>query len=80
MNFLMYITSKAPFTNRKRRKLAGDKMSSVSSKKSHADESERILEIKKKIQDEKYLDGAIYRIAMILSRKLMEEDEVFERK
>ena len=55
-------------------------MSSVSSKKSHADESERILEIKKKIQDEKYLDGAIYRIAMILSRKLMEEDEVSERK
>ena len=55
-------------------------MSSVRLKKSEIDESEKILEIKRKIQDEKYLDGAIYRIAMILSRKLMEEEEVYERK
>lgn len=38
-----------------------------------------ILEIREKIRDEKYMDGAIYRIAMILSRKLI-EDEEFERK
>ena len=40
--------------------------------------SSYILEVRKKIQDEKYLDGAIQRIAMILSRKLIEDNE-FER-
>ena len=38
-----------------------------------------ILEMREKIHDEKYLDGAIHRIAMILSRKLIEDNE-FERK
>ena len=40
--------------------------------------SANILEIRKKIQDEKYLEGAIQRIAMILSRKLIEDND-FER-
>ena len=41
--------------------------------------STRILEIREKIHDSKYLDGAIHKIAMILSLKLI-EDEEFERK
>ncbi len=55
-------------------------MSSVRTKTKLQDDSARILEIQKKIQDEKYMDGAIYRIAMILSNKLMEDDESTERK
>ena len=58
----------------------GGRMSSIGLKKSKIDETEKILEIKRKIQDEKYLDGAIYRIAMILSRKLMEDEDLYERK
>ena len=38
-----------------------------------------ILEIREKIHDATYLDGAIHRIAMILSRKLIEDND-FERK
>ena len=55
-------------------------MSAVGLKKSKIDEAQKILEIKRKIQDEEYLDGAIYRIAMILSRKLMEDEDLYERK
>ncbi|MGP1588162.1 MAG: hypothetical protein ACTTHG_07480 [Treponemataceae bacterium] len=55
-------------------------MSSASTRRSvKSDNTARILEIRNKIHDEKYLDGAIYRIAMILSRKLMEDNEI-ERK
>jgi len=55
-------------------------MSSARAKTKLQDESARILEIRNKIQDEKYMDGAIYRIAMILSNKLMEDEEAIERK
>ena len=55
-------------------------MSSVNFRKSSIDEAEKILEIKRKIQDEKYLDGAVYRLAMILSKKIIEGDDFLERK
>lgn len=35
--------------------------------------SARILELRKKITDQTYLDNAIQRIALILSRKLVEK-------
>lgn len=47
--------------------------------KKNKEVSAHILEIRQKIQDEKYLDGAIHRIALILSRKLIEDND-FERK
>lgn len=40
---------------------------------SEQENSERILELRKKIMDEKYLDNAIQRIALILSRQLVEK-------
>jgi len=35
--------------------------------------SDRILELRKKILDENYIDNAIQRIALILSRQLVEK-------
>lgn len=35
----------------------------------------RILELRKKIQSEEYLDSAIQRIAQVISSKLMENSE-----
>ena len=37
--------------------------------------SPRLLELRKKIQSEEYLDNAIQRIAQIISRKLVEDPE-----
>lgn len=36
------------------------------------DSGERIAEFKEKLRDEAYLEGAIYRIATVLSARLME--------
>ncbi len=38
-------------------------------------ENPRILELREKIKDEGYLQGAILRIALVLSDKLMETKE-----
>lgn len=37
--------------------------------------STRILELRKKIHDSNYLDSAIQRIALVLSKKLVEDDD-----
>ena len=37
--------------------------------------SPRILELRKKIQNEEYLDNAIQRIAQVISNKLVENSE-----
>lgn len=37
--------------------------------------SPRILELRKKIQSEEYLDNAIQRIAQVISKKLMENPD-----
>ena len=37
--------------------------------------SPRLLELRKKIQDEDYIDNAILRIAQVISRKLVENPE-----
>lgn len=37
--------------------------------------SPRILELRKKIHDEEYLDNAVQRIAYVISRKLVENPE-----
>jgi len=37
--------------------------------------SPKILELRKKIHDKKFIDNAVYRIAHVLSEKLMEEKE-----
>ena len=37
--------------------------------------SPRLLELRKKIQDEVYIDNAILRIAQVISRKLVENPE-----
>lgn len=37
--------------------------------------SPRLLELRKKIQDEDYIDNAILRIAQVISRKLVEQPE-----
>lgn len=48
--------------------------------KKKAVETPRILELKEKIKDERYVQGAIQRIALVLSNKLIEvKDNVYER-
>lgn len=37
--------------------------------------SPKVLELRKKIHDSEYLDFAIQRIAQVLSRKLVEDDD-----
>ncbi len=37
--------------------------------------SDRVLELRRKIHDSEYLDFAVQRIAQVLSRKLVEENE-----
>ncbi|NLM00588.1 MAG: hypothetical protein GX220_03925 [Treponema sp.] len=41
--------------------------------------SPRILEMRKKINDDEYLDNAIFRIALVLSKKIVENND-FQRK
>jgi hypothetical protein len=41
-------------------------------KKSQDELSARILELQEKIRDEEYLDGAIARIAFVMSKQLIE--------
>lgn len=48
--------------------------------KTKAAMSPRILELREKIKDERYVQGAIQRIALVLSNKLIEvKDNVNER-
>lgn len=44
-------------------------------KKTKHNESMRILEMRQKIKDELYIDCAIHRIALVLSKKLVENHE-----
>lgn len=37
--------------------------------------SPRVLELRKKIHDSEYIDFAVQRIAQVLSRKLVEDDD-----
>ncbi|MCR5494830.1 MAG: hypothetical protein K6F15_04260 [Treponema sp.] len=37
--------------------------------------SPRLLELREKIHDEEYLNNAIYRIAQVISRKLVEDPD-----
>jgi hypothetical protein len=43
-----------------------------STKKNKQNAAERVLEMRAKIADDAYLDSAIHRIALVLSRKLVE--------
>ncbi len=45
-----------------------------------ATENPRILELKEKIKDEGYVQGAIQRIALILSNKIIEGKDVFHER
>lgn len=45
------------------------------SKTSGKKHSDRVLELKQKIHDSEYLDYAVQRIAQVLSRKLVEDNE-----
>ncbi len=45
------------------------------SKSSDAQFSERVLELRRKIHDSEYLDFAVQRIAQVLSRRLVEDNE-----
>ncbi len=47
-------------------------MSMTSNKKNKQNVAERVLELRAKIADDDYLDSAIHRIALVLSRKLVE--------
>lgn len=40
--------------------------------------SAKILELRQKIQDESYVDNAVQRIALVLSRKLVEKPRGFK--
>lgn len=44
-------------------------------KKTIQNESVRILEMRQKIRDELYIDCAVHRIALVLSKKLVENHE-----
>ncbi len=48
-------------------------------KKTIKNESERIIEMRKKIRDELYMDCAIHRIALVLSKKLVENHEIMRK-
>ncbi len=37
--------------------------------------SPRLMELRRKIHDQEYVDNAIYRIAQVISRKLVEDPE-----
>lgn len=45
------------------------------SKSSDTQFSERVLELRRKIHDSEYLDFAVQRIAQVLSRRLVEDNE-----
>lgn len=45
------------------------------SKSSDPQFSERVLELRQKIHDSEYLDFAVQRIAQVLSRRLVEDNE-----
>lgn len=45
------------------------------SKSSDSQFSERVLELRQKIHDSEYLDFAVQRIAQVLSRRLVEDNE-----
>lgn len=45
------------------------------SKSAGEDLSDRIIELRQKIRDDEYVDFAIQRIALVLSRKLVEDKE-----
>ncbi len=40
----------------------------------------RLLELKKKIHDQEYIDGAVQRIAQVISKKLVEDPECLQVK
>ncbi len=40
----------------------------------------RLLELKKKIHDQEYIDGAVQRIAQVISKKLVEDPESLQVK
>jgi len=42
-------------------------------------EKQRIVELKEKLRDPSYMDGAIMRIAMVMSAELVEENKVGRR-
>ena len=42
---------------------------------SSSEYSPRVLELRKKIHDASYVDYAVQRIALVLSRRLVEDDE-----
>ncbi len=42
-------------------------------------EKTRIVELKEKLRDPSYMDGAILRIAMVMSAELVEENKVARR-
>lgn len=44
-------------------------------KKTSINESAHVLEMKQKIKDELYINCAVHRIALVLSRKLVENNE-----
>ncbi len=44
-------------------------------KKTSKNESARVLEMRQKIRDELYMDCAVHRIALVLSKKLVENNE-----
>ncbi len=48
-------------------------------KKTTKNESDRVLEMRQKIRDELYIDCAVHRIALVLSRKLVENHEVIRK-
>lgn len=54
-------------------------MSSISNDKT-SDQcvSTRILELRRKIQDESYIDNAVQRIALVLSRRIVEKPKSFK--
>lgn len=54
-------------------------MSSISNDKT-SDQcvSARILELRRKIQDEAYIDNAVQRIALVLSRRIVEKPKSFK--
>jgi hypothetical protein len=45
------------------------------SKSSRTQYSDRVLELRQKIHDSEYVDFAVQRIAQVLSRKLVEDNE-----
>jgi len=48
-------------------------------KKTTKNEYDRVLEMRQKIRDELYIDCAVHRIALVLSRKLVENHEVIRK-